>query len=47
MDLQPFLRINPCGYAGLPTVDLAQLGVQVSWADAAQVLSDKLQSTLG
>ena len=47
MDLQPFLRINPCGYAGLPTVDLAQLGVQASWAQAAAVLSDKLQGTLG
>ncbi|MEY2661242.1 MAG: Octanoyltransferase [Pseudomonadota bacterium] len=47
MDLQPFLRINPCGYAGLPTVDLARLGVQASWAQAAAVLSDKLQGTLG
>ncbi|MEP6792578.1 MAG: lipoyl(octanoyl) transferase LipB, partial [Ramlibacter sp.] len=26
MDLQPFRRINPCGYAGLETVDLATLG---------------------
>jgi lipoyl(octanoyl) transferase len=47
MDLQPFLRINPCGYAGLATVDLARLGVQTDWSEAAGVLSDKLQGTLG
>lgn len=47
MDLQPFLRINPCGYAGLATADLAQLGVQVSWDEAARVLSGQLQSALG
>lgn len=27
MDLQPFLGINPCGYEGLQTVDLAACGV--------------------
>jgi lipoyl(octanoyl) transferase len=47
MDLQPYLRINPCGYAGLTTVDLARLGVQTDWDTAAQVLSDKLQASLG
>ena len=47
MDLRPFLRINPCGYAGLTTVDLASLGVAASWTDAAEVLSDKLQDALG
>jgi lipoyl(octanoyl) transferase len=47
MDLRPFLRINPCGYAGLTTVDLASLGVPASWSDAAGVLSDKLQDALG
>ncbi len=26
MDLAPFLRINPCGYAGLETVDMATVG---------------------
>ena len=30
MDLEPFHRINPCGYAGLATVDLATLGVHVT-----------------
>jgi lipoyl(octanoyl) transferase len=26
VDLEPFLRINPCGYAGLQMTDLATLG---------------------
>jgi len=47
MDLEPFLRINPCGYAGLPTVDLSTIGVSVSWDEAAHVLSQKLMATLG
>ena len=46
MDLQPFQRINPCGYAGLQTVDLSTIGVAVSWDEAAQVLSQKLAITL-
>ncbi|GLS16164.1 lipoyl(octanoyl) transferase LipB [Hydrogenophaga electricum] len=46
MDLQPFWRINPCGYAGLQTVDLSTIGAAVSWDEAAQVLSQKLTTTL-
>lgn len=46
MDLQPFERINPCGYAGLQTVDLSTIGVASSWDDAAAVLSQKLVATL-
>jgi lipoyl(octanoyl) transferase len=46
MDLSPFSRINPCGYAGLETVDLFKIGVQVSWQDAAQVLASKLTTHL-
>ncbi len=46
MDLEPFLRINPCGYAGLQTVDLKSLGVVVSWDDAAQELTRQLQRKL-
>jgi lipoyl(octanoyl) transferase len=46
MDLQPFWRINPCGYAGLQTVDLSTIGFAVSWDEAAQILSQKLQTTL-
>jgi lipoyl(octanoyl) transferase len=42
MDLDPFSWINPCGYAGLQTVDLATLRVYTDWATAAQRLGDKL-----
>ena len=42
MDLEPYSRINPCGYHGLQTVDLFTIGVSVSWDEAAQVLGDKL-----
>lgn len=46
MDLEPFSRINPCGYAGLRTVDLSTIGVPVTWDEAAQVLSQKLLAFL-
>ena len=42
MDLEPYTRINPCGYAGLQTTDLSTIGVSVSWQEAADVLSQKL-----
>ena len=44
MDLQPFERINPCGYAGLKTVDLATLGVVADWATVADVLGRRLSA---
>lgn len=46
MDLEPFSRINPCGYAGLQTVDLSTIGVQTTWEEAAMVLSQKLATFL-
>ena len=46
MDLQPFAGINPCGYAGLQTVDLSTIGVQVSWGDVAEVLGIRLATYL-
>ena len=46
MDLEPFSRINPCGYAGLQTVDLSTIGVSVTWQEAADVLSAKLTTYL-
>jgi lipoyl(octanoyl) transferase len=39
MDLEPFSRIDPCGYAGLKTVDLRSFGVDVSWEQAAAELA--------
>ena len=46
MDLEPFERINPCGYAGLKTVDLSTIGVQTTWEEAAQVLAAQLAARL-
>lgn len=46
MDLAPYERINPCGYAGLRTVDMAFCGVQASWDEVAKVLADKLVAHL-
>jgi lipoyl(octanoyl) transferase len=46
MDLQPFDRINPCGYAGLRTVDLSTIGVSTTWNEAATRLGQKLQALL-
>jgi lipoyl(octanoyl) transferase len=46
MDLQPFERINPCGYAGLKTVDLFTIGVETTWDEAARVLAGQLAARL-
>jgi lipoyl(octanoyl) transferase len=46
MDLEPFSRINPCGYAGLETVDLSTIGVPTPWNVAAGVLGQKLTALL-
>ena len=37
MDLEPFSRINPCGFEALPVTDLSTLGVTV---DMGRVLED-------
>ena len=46
MDLEPYDRINPCGYAGLRTVDLSTIGVQTTWDEAAVVLGQQLSTRL-
>lgn len=46
MDLQPFAGINPCGYAGLQTVDLSTIGVVARWDEVAEVLGRKLAAQL-
>lgn len=46
MDLEPYTRINPCGYAGLPTVDLSTMGVHTNWDEVAQVLGHQLITRL-
>ena len=46
MDLAPFGRIDACGYAGLVTVDLRSIGVEVGWDEAAAALAEALQRRL-
>ena len=46
MDLEPFSRINPCGYANLQTTDLSTIGVSANWQEAAEVLGQKLATYL-
>ena len=47
MDLEPFHRINPCGYAGLAMTQLRDLGVSLSVEQAAQALRPHLLAALG
>ena len=46
MDLAPFARINPCGYATLQATDLRRCGVAVSWHEAAEMLAHQLTRRL-
>ncbi|AKQ58079.1 lipoyl(octanoyl) transferase LipB [Bordetella hinzii] len=47
MDLAPFSGINPCGYEGLRTTDMASCGASCSLRDAGQALADELARRLG
>ena len=48
MDMQPFQRINPCGYSGLQMVQLSELVSQpVSIEEVAQRLEQALRQQLG
>jgi lipoyl(octanoyl) transferase len=47
MDLEPFSRINPCGFEGLEVVDLARLGVSLDPEAAARRLVPHLWRSLG
>lgn len=42
MDLAPFSWINPCGYAGLATVDMKTQGVEAPLRDVQLTLADNL-----
>jgi lipoyl(octanoyl) transferase len=46
MDLEPFSRINPCGYAGLAMTQLAQLGGPAEVRSVAEGVSPLLQREL-
>jgi lipoyl(octanoyl) transferase len=47
MDLAPFGRINPCGYAGLEVTQLRDLGVGLGWEEATAGLCRHLAQELG
>jgi lipoyl(octanoyl) transferase len=47
MDLEPFSRINPCGFAGLEVTQLADLGVRKTPAEVAADLEPELLEALG
>lgn len=46
MDLEPFSRINPCGYPGLETTSLDKIGVFTDWSTAAAVVAERLAAQL-
>ena len=46
MDLSPFLRINPCGYAGMEMVDCASLNGPKTITEAAEKMLGQLSTLL-
>ena len=47
MDLEPFRRINPCGYAGLEMTQLVDLGGPTDLGTVADALAPRLLESLG
>jgi lipoyl(octanoyl) transferase len=47
LDLEPFRRINPCGYQGLEMTQLAELGGPRSVSECAEALEPHLLRALG
>ncbi|MDV7391923.1 hypothetical protein RZS08_11235, partial [Arthrospira platensis SPKY1] len=47
LDLEPFTRIDPCGYPGLRVTQLRDLGVELTLAAAAGELLPRLGRHLG
>ncbi len=47
MDLKPFEGINPCGYAGLQTVNMVDMGARAQWDDVAQALATQIAAQCG
>lgn len=46
MDLSPFSRINPCGFAGMAVTDCRQLGIEISMSAAKTAFSEALTAQL-
>ena len=47
MDLAPFQRINPCGYAGMEMAQVSQLGGPDNIAQVENKLVEELVALLG
>jgi lipoyl(octanoyl) transferase len=47
MDLEPFRRINPCGYAGLEMTQVSELGGPSDLGTVADALAPRLLAELG
>jgi lipoyl(octanoyl) transferase len=47
MDLEPFARINPCGYAGLQMTQLSELGGPANVREVSEALAPQLLRALG
>ena len=47
MDLEPFSRINPCGFSDLTVIDLASLGVRKTLKSVASEVTPLLADALG
>jgi len=47
VDLEPFSRINPCGYAELQMTDLKRLGVNLDLEESSQKLLPHFLANLG
>ena len=47
MDMTPFLRINPCGYAGMAMTQTSALGGPQSVAEAQSILVAELANLIG
>ena len=47
MDLEPFARINPCGYPGLQVTQLADLGIDIELTILSREFSRHLATGLG
>lgn len=47
MDLAPFSRINPCGYAGMPVTQLRDLGISLDLDTVSGRLVSHLEQRLG
>lgn len=47
MDLEPFRRINPCGYAGLEMTQVSELGGPADLGVVADALAPRLLTALG